>query len=76
VSAEVLPASLPDRLWTEAEAAAFLHVPTSWLAEARRQGRGVPHVMLGRYPRYDRVDLLAWLEENKAGGAPRRRRAA
>jgi excisionase family DNA binding protein len=65
---EFLPESTPDRLLTEAEAATFLNVATSWLAEARRQGRGLPHVMFGRYPRYRREDLLAWIEANKAGG--------
>jgi excisionase family DNA binding protein len=67
MGAELLPESPPDRLLTEAEAAALLNVATSWLGEARRQGRGLPHVMLGRYPRYRRDDLLAWVEQNKTG---------
>jgi excisionase family DNA binding protein len=72
MSAELLPESPPDRLLTDAEAAELLAVPKSWVGEAARAGR-LPHVMLGRYRRFDRADLLAWLEENKAGGAPRRR---
>jgi excisionase family DNA binding protein len=68
VSAEVLPAPLPDRLLTDAEAADLLAVPKSWVGEAARQGR-LPCVMLGRYRRFDRTDLLAWLEQQKARGA-------
>lgn len=43
----LLPESLPDRLWNDAEADAFLNVPKSWVGEAARQGR-LPCVMLGR----------------------------
>jgi hypothetical protein len=32
--------------------------------------------MLERYRRFDRVDLLAWLEENKTGSRRRSRAAA
>ena len=66
MSAELLPESPPDRLLTDAEAAELLNVPRSWIGEAARAGR-LPHVMLGRYRRFDRADLLAWLEANKTG---------
>jgi excisionase family DNA binding protein len=62
--AELLHESRPDRLLDDAEAAAMLNVPKSWVGEAARAGR-LPHVMLGRYRRFDRGDLLAWLEGNK-----------
>lgn len=38
----------------------------SWVREATRQGK-LPHVPLGRYRRYDRADLEAWIEEQKDG---------
>jgi excisionase family DNA binding protein len=37
----------------------------SWVCEATRQGE-LPHVKLGRYRRYVRADLLAWMKEHKA----------
>jgi excisionase family DNA binding protein len=66
MSAELLPDSPPDRLLDDREAAALLNVKPSWVGEAARQGR-LPCIMLGRYRRFDRADLLAWLEEQKTG---------
>jgi hypothetical protein len=43
-------------------AAVLLNVPESWLRNESRRGR-CPHVMLGKYMRWRRVDLLAWIEE-------------
>ena len=51
------------------------NVPKSWVGEAARQGR-LPCIMLGRYRRFDRADLLAWLKEQKGGGGRRRTGAA
>jgi len=73
VSAELLPESPPDRLLTDAEAAELLAVPKSWVGEAARQGRIRGFAMFGRYRRWDRAELLAWVEEQKNGGATRRR---
>ena len=71
-----LPAEVaPDRLLTEAEAAELLTVPKSWVGEAARQGR-LPCVMLGRYRRFVRSELLEWVEEQKVGGGGRRRSRA
>jgi excisionase family DNA binding protein len=47
-------------------------VPKSWVGEAARGGR-LPHVKLGRYRRFDRAELLEWVEQQKAGGGGRRR---
>jgi excisionase family DNA binding protein len=57
-----------DRLLTATEIAELLSVPVSWVREHTRSGL-VPHVPLGRYVRYDRADVLAWVEAQKAGGA-------
>ena len=49
-------------LLTAADVAKLLGVPTSWVYEASRAGR-VPTVTLGRYRRYRREAIEAWLEE-------------
>lgn len=64
-----------DRLLTAAEVAELLSVPESWVREATRQGK-LPHVRLGHYRRYVLPDVLAYVEAQKAGGAPLGRRAA
>jgi excisionase family DNA binding protein len=50
-----------DRLLTADEVAAMLAVPVSWVRESTRAG-AMPVVELGRYRRYRRADVLAWLE--------------
>jgi excisionase family DNA binding protein len=66
VSAALPAASLPDRLLTAAEVAERLSVPESWVREQTRAGT-VPHVVLGRYRRYDWSAVVAWLEGQLAG---------
>jgi hypothetical protein len=34
----------------------------------------LPHVQLGRYVRYERADVLAWIESVKTGGGPKFRK--
>lgn len=46
---------------------AILHVPVSWVRAEMRAGR-IPHLELGRYKRYSRTAVVAWLE-TAAGGA-------
>lgn len=60
---------MTDRLLTAAEVAELLTVPVGWVREHTRSG-AIPHVPLGRYVRYDRGDVLAWIEEVKRGGGP------
>jgi excisionase family DNA binding protein len=64
-----------DRLLTAEELAQLLAVPTSWVREHTRSG-AIPHLELGRYKRYDRDEVLAWVETLRKGGtgAPRFRR--
>jgi excisionase family DNA binding protein len=57
-----------DRLLDAGEVAELLSVPERWVREHTRGGK-LPHVRLGRYLRYDRADLLAWVDEQKSGGA-------
>jgi excisionase family DNA binding protein len=62
-----------DRLLTAGEVAELLNVPIGWVRAHTRAGN-VPHVMLGRYPRYRESDLRAWLESLTEGGGPAFRR--
>ena len=57
-----------DRLLDAGEVAELLNVPERWVREATRGGK-LPCVRLGRYRRYDRGDVLAWVEALKSGGA-------
>jgi excisionase family DNA binding protein len=57
-----------DRLLDAGEVAELLAVPERWVREHARGGL-LPHVRLGRYVRFDRADVLAWVDEQKAGGA-------
>ena len=60
------------RLLTAKEVAELLAVPESWVREATRAGR-LPHLTLGRYRRYSRQAINAWLEQQQAGPAARGR---
>jgi excisionase family DNA binding protein len=55
-------------LLTAGEVAELLAVPESWVREATRSGR-IPHVCLGRYRRYEREAIEAWLVEQRGGHA-------
>lgn len=61
---------MTDRLLDANGVAELLAVPVTWVREATRAGQ-LPHVTLGRYRRYDRGDVLEWVEAQKSGGRPR-----
>ena len=46
----------------------MLSVPVGWVRAHSRSGL-IPHVRLGRYVRYRRETVLAWLAEQEQGGA-------
>jgi excisionase family DNA binding protein len=52
---------------TVQEAADLLRVHVSWLYE-RTRTNSVPHVKLGKYLRFDRDELMAWLNELRRDG--------
>ncbi len=52
----------PEPLLDAKAAALLLHVPTTWLREAARQGR-IPAVRLGHYVRFRRHDLITLVEK-------------
>jgi excisionase family DNA binding protein len=57
---------MSDGLLTAREAASPLSVPHTWvLAEAR--GNRIPHVRIGRYVRFRRESLLAWVAARERG---------
>jgi len=55
-----------ERLLSAKEVAELLSVPESWVREATRQGR-IPYLALGRYRRYERAAIEAWLAEQRGG---------
>ena len=63
-----------DRLLDAAAIADRLGVPKTWVLESARSG-AMPCVRLGRYVRFDLVDVEAWLEECKRPGRPIVRRS-
>ncbi len=62
--------SAPPLLDAE-QAGRLLNVPASWMLAQARAGR-VPHVRLGHYVRFNRDELLAWVEQRLT--SPRSRR--
>jgi excisionase family DNA binding protein len=61
---------MSERLLLAKEVAALLAVPESWVREATREGR-IPYLALGRYRRYERAAIEAWLADQRAGpGSP------
>ena len=63
LDADPLPA---ERLLDAAEVAALLGVPKSWVYAETQAGR-LPHVTVGRYRRYRRDALNAWIAEHERG---------
>ena len=55
---------MSERLLTAKEVAELLAVPESWVREATRGGR-LPYLALGRYRRYERAAIEAWLAEQR-----------
>jgi excisionase family DNA binding protein len=56
------PTKPDDRLLEAVEVAELLSVKESWVRDHTRSG-DIPHVALGRYVRYRREDVLAWVDE-------------
>jgi excisionase family DNA binding protein len=54
-------------LLTAGDVAELLGVPKTWVYEQSRAGR-IPTVTLGRYRRYRRERIEAWLEELETSG--------
>jgi excisionase family DNA binding protein len=65
LSGETLAAD-DDVLLTAEQVAAMLQVATSWVRSATREGR-LPVVSVGRWRRYRKASVLAWVEERESG---------
>jgi excisionase family DNA binding protein len=65
--AETANADLGDGLdlLTAGEVALLLRVTPAWVY-AQTRARRIPHLSLGRYRRYRRSAVLAWIEELEA----------
>ena len=59
---------LTDRLLEAREVAEMLAVPERWVREHTRSGF-IPCVPLGRYRRYRREAVIAWVKAQEVGGA-------
>lgn len=64
-----LGVSLDEPLLHAEEAAELLKVKVSWLRAATRAGQ-LPCVRIGRYVRYTRPMLEAWLVKHRVNGSP------
>jgi excisionase family DNA binding protein len=62
-----------EALLTVKEVANLLRLPASWVYERTRK-RGlerIPGFRLGKYWRFREADVLAWLDRQRSGTAPR-----
>lgn len=64
-----------EPLLTAEEVADVLRVTTSWVYAETRAHR-LPHVRLGRYVRYRRSAITAWIDDIEAASARGGRRSA
>ncbi len=55
---------MSEPLLTIKEVRDLLNVPRSWLYERTRKGE-IPHVKLGKYVRFDREELLQWINKRR-----------
>ena len=58
---------MSERLLTADDVAELLAVPVSWVRESTRSG-AMPCVRLGRYVRFERAAMEAWLKECRRPG--------
>jgi excisionase family DNA binding protein len=67
--------SIGDVLLTVHDAARFLNVSVSWVYEHARDGAEdrLPCVKLGKYLRFDRTDLRAYIDAKRASARTTRR---
>jgi predicted DNA-binding transcriptional regulator AlpA len=52
-----------DRLWSHNETAAFLGISASTLYQLNWKGRGPRSARIGKYRRYNPVDVVSWVED-------------
>lgn len=52
-----------EPLWTVQDVAAYLRIPPSTIYQWRCKQYGPPARRIGRYLRFDRAAVIAWLDE-------------
>jgi excisionase family DNA binding protein len=57
---------LGGRLLTAKEVGELLQLNTSWVLDAARRN-AIPHIRLGRYVRFRRIDIETWLSDQRRG---------
>jgi excisionase family DNA binding protein len=57
---------LGGRLLTAKEVGELLQLNTSWVLDAARRNV-IPHLRLGRYVRFRRIDIETWLLDQRRG---------
>src|SRR6266478_2394084 len=62
-----------ESLWTPEDVARYLQVPLSWVYDGTRQRgrRKIPHIKVGRYPRFER-EVIIRLKDQLRRGYPRK----
>jgi excisionase family DNA binding protein len=62
--------NLAESLMSVEEVAEFFRVPVSWVYEhtRRRSPNRIPGFRLGKYWRFRKGDVLAWIERQQVGG--------
>lgn len=55
-----------EQLLTTEQVAEWLQVSADTVRWWRKRGRGPAHLRVGKYARYRRVDVEAWLEQQRA----------
>jgi excisionase family DNA binding protein len=59
-------ADLGGRLLTAKEVDELLQLNASWVLDAARRN-AIPHIRLGRYVRFRRIDIETWLLDQRRG---------
>ena len=59
-------AELSGRLLTAKEVGELLQLNASWVLDAARRN-AIPHIRLGRYVRFRRIDIETWLSDQRRG---------
>jgi excisionase family DNA binding protein len=54
-----------DRLMTVEDLAEYLGLPVATIYKQRSEGTGPPGMRLGKYVRFKRTDVEAWLESKR-----------
>ena len=58
-----------DIIFNQDELASYLKVSRSWVDQKISQN-GIPHIKIGKYPRFRKDQIDEWLEENSTPAVP------